>query len=311
MTADLVRACDALHAIDPGCTRDEWVRAGMAAKAAGLGFDDFDAWSAQASNYGARAAADAWRSFKDGAIGPGTLFAMARACGWNPRQQPSRPLQTRPPACRDEPVSPAEYRPLSAAELSRWEALEPPAGAAMSYLLARVCVMPPADGALRWNPSLRHWPSGYVGPALVALVSDALTREPLSEHFTWCQADGTKANIEPPRLYLAGHRKQGGVIRLWPDEAVSTGLAIAEGIETALTIAHAYTPAWACLDAGNLAAFPVLPGIESLLIAADHDPAGIKAANECAARWASAGREVHIVMAPVPGQDINDLARAA
>ena len=48
---DLARARDALHAIPPDLPRDEWVRAGMAAKAAGLAFKDFDAWSATASSY--------------------------------------------------------------------------------------------------------------------------------------------------------------------------------------------------------------------------------------------------------------------
>ena len=106
------------------------------------------------------------------------------------------------------------------------------------------------------------------------------------------RADGTKADVDPPRLLLGGHRKQGGVIRLWPDEAVTTGLAIAEGIETALSLAHDYKPVWSVIDAGNLAAFPVLPGIETLIIGADHDEAGLKAAAACADRWAAAGVEV-------------------
>lgn len=45
------RARSALHALDPGAERAEWVRAGMAAKAAGLDFGDFHDWSAGAGNY--------------------------------------------------------------------------------------------------------------------------------------------------------------------------------------------------------------------------------------------------------------------
>jgi putative DNA primase/helicase len=87
---DLDRARDALHAISPGLPRDEWVRVGMAAQAAGLGFDDFDAWSAQADNYEARAARDTWRSFKpDGRTGAGSLFYLARAEGWGDKGQPA------------------------------------------------------------------------------------------------------------------------------------------------------------------------------------------------------------------------------
>jgi putative DNA primase/helicase len=75
---DMGRARDALHAIPPDLPRDEWVRAGMAAQAAGLSFDDFNAWSAQAGNYEEQAARDSWRSFKPGkGIGSGTLYRMA------------------------------------------------------------------------------------------------------------------------------------------------------------------------------------------------------------------------------------------
>ncbi len=83
MNADLARAADALFTIPPDLPRDEWVKAGMAAQAAGLAFDTFNEWSAGASNYDARAAADTWRSFKPGnGIGAGTLFGMAAAHGW-------------------------------------------------------------------------------------------------------------------------------------------------------------------------------------------------------------------------------------
>lgn len=177
------------------------------------------------------------------------------------------------------------------------------------YLLARRCVIPPIDGDLRYHPMLPHKPSGYAGPALVGLVTDAITGMPLTLHRTWIRADGTKAEIDPARLLLGNHRKDGGVIRLWPDEDVTTGLGIAEGIETALSLAHAHKPVWSLIDAGNLAKFPPLGGIETLLIAVDNDPAGISAAEACATRWHDAGVEVLLVKAAAG--DINDLAMRA
>lgn len=177
-----------------------------------------------------------------------------------------------------------------------------------AYLLARGCVIPPADSDLRFHASLKHPATDYAGPALVALVTHAATRAPLTLHRTWIRADGRKAGIEPPRMLLGGHSKRGGVIRLWPDETVTTGLALAEGIETALSLAHDYAPVWSAIDAGNLAALPVLDGIEVLVIGADHDPAGITAATACADRWAAARVDVRII-APATG-DWND-ARAA
>jgi hypothetical protein len=142
------------------------------------------------------------------------------------------------------------------------------------------------------------------------LVTHAVSREPLTLHRTWIAANGTKADVDPPRLLLGGHTKRNGVIRLWPDECITYGLLVAEGIETSLAAAHDYTPAWACIDANNTAAMPVLDGIETLVIAADHDAAGIRAATECANRWTAAGVEVH-VLTPTPAKTDWADARAA
>ncbi|MET5116384.1 hypothetical protein AAHH79_40295, partial [Burkholderia pseudomallei] len=49
------------------------------------------------------------------------------------------------------------------------------------------------------------------------------------------------------------------------------------------------------MDAGNLAVFPHLSGVESLVVGADNDPAGVPAGNACAERWALADREVTLV----------------
>jgi putative DNA primase/helicase len=81
---DIARAVDALYSIPPDLPRHEWVRAGMAAQAAGLDLAAFDAWSAQAGNYRTSNARDTWRSFKPGkGVGAGTLFGMARDHGWS------------------------------------------------------------------------------------------------------------------------------------------------------------------------------------------------------------------------------------
>lgn len=94
MLNDTDRARDALYWIPADCDRATWVKVGMAAHAAGLGFDDFDTWSAQAPSYNAQACRATWRSFKaaPGGVGAGALFGMARDQGWQdgnaPRQAP-------------------------------------------------------------------------------------------------------------------------------------------------------------------------------------------------------------------------------
>lgn len=96
MTSEIERAADALHHLDAGCARDDWVRAGMAAKSAGLDFDDFHNWSASGGNYaGENECRTVWKSFDDaGGVTPATLFGMAFAQGW--KDTSTRTKGTRP-----------------------------------------------------------------------------------------------------------------------------------------------------------------------------------------------------------------------
>ena len=213
---------------------------------------------------------------------------------------------TRGPAPTARPVAamPLDWS-LDAARI--WKRTEPLRGTlGAKYLETRGCRLPPADSDLRYLP-----PQGDLPPSLCAAITDVLTGRRISLHFTRLRADGSgKAGTGRDKLLLKGHRKRGGCIRLWPDESVTTGLAIAEGLETALAAAHRFTPIWATVDCANLAAFPVLAGIESLTIYADHDPAGIAAARACARRWRDAGREVNARVPKQAGQDVADIAAA-
>jgi hypothetical protein len=144
--------------------------------------------------------------------------------------------------------------------------------------------------------------------ALIAPVVDIHTNKLLTLHATLLAADGSgKADVTPNRLFLGARGL--GVVKLTPDEDVTSGLAIAEGIESALSAP--FRPIWACLDASTLSRFPVLAGIQCLTVYADHDDAGTKAAFAVGRRWKQAGREVRILRPCEAGQDLNDLVRAA
>jgi putative DNA primase/helicase len=197
-----------------------------------------------------------------------------------------------------------------------------PGTVAAGYLGGRRCALPPPEGDLRWHPNLDDKVSGYRGPALVALVTDVNTGEPVNLHRTWFAQDGAgKAEIDKPRRVLKGHRSR-GVIRLWPDTEVTIGLAIGEGIETCLAAANeGLTPLWATISASNLAAFPILPGSERITILCDHDKpnpktgkrAGHEAAFAVIERYTAAGldpdRYITVILPPLEGQDVNDLVR--
>ena len=308
-------ARDALHHCDPAQDRRQWVRLLAAAKDAGLSFDDVLTWSASAANFSSeRDVMTAWRGLRaDGGIRAGTLFHAARAAGWRPGAGQARPARPAPVVrvVKPEPER-QHHEALSPFGLRLWASSLPLAGTiGAAYLLARGCALPPPDGDLRFLPAHKHPHGDYTGPALLALVTDALTGAPISLHQTFIKPDGTKPeNLPgPARLLLGGHRKAGGCIRLWPDEAVTTGLGVGEGIESCLSLAHAITPVWSLIDAGNLSALPVLAGIEHLVIAADADPAGMRAAGACAARWSEAGIPSSIVVAGCIGRDLNDIIK--
>jgi len=188
---------------------------------------------------------------------------------------------------------------------SIWHAARPAAGTpAAEYLFGRIGTLSPADADIRFVPDLQLF--GFGGPATGGGISAANdTSIGIGLHITWIErCDGRWRRKE--RRYLG--RKAGGVVRLWPDDAVTYSLAIAEGIETALAASHLHSPIWACLDAGNLAAFPVLNGIESLTIFADNDASGTgqREAAKCADRWLDAGREVTVLISDQAGMDIAD-----
>ncbi|MEN9925764.1 MAG: hypothetical protein RL268_1890 [Pseudomonadota bacterium] len=175
--------------------------------------------------------------------------------------------------------------------------------------LGRICNM---WHALRWHPAC-PW-EGDKHPAIIALMTDATTGEAKAIHRTAITSAGEKAGKK-----MLGPAA-GCVVRLWPDEEITTGLVIGEGIETTLvaatTIEHRSTrlaPAWAACSAGTMAKLPVLAGVEALTILVDNDDngAGQRAAAECSARWTAAGREVIRLVPDETGIDFADIGGRA
>jgi putative DNA primase/helicase len=155
--------------------------------------------------------------------------------------------------------------------------------------------------------------------AMICLVRNIITNTPQAIHRTALDRAGDKIKINGIDRRTLGPII-GGAIKLSPDEDVTTGLVIGEGIETVLAAAtrveHHGTllrPAWACGSSGNLRTFPVLAGIESLTILVDHDASGggQSAAAECVARWCQAGREVTRLVPRVLGVDFNMITQGS
>jgi hypothetical protein len=187
MQADMNRAREALQAIPPDLPRDDWLKAGMAAHAAGLAFEDFDAWSAGAGSYDARAVRSVWQSIKPGkGVGEGTLYRMAAEHGafGKRRERPAKaPESPRKAATRPRPG-------MGAAEV--WERLQPAPGG-HPYIVAKqgrpdgLRVVPDADPLRIAGQTVAGW--------LVVPVLPLGGGEPVSLQFIPPPGAGKKLNL--------------------------------------------------------------------------------------------------------------------
>jgi hypothetical protein len=124
-------------------------------------------------------------------------------------------------------------------------------------------------------------------------------------HRTWLTPDGLgKAAVDKPRMTLGPCA--GCAIRLF-DEADTLG--ISEGIENALAF-HVLTgiPVWAAGSTAGLRTIELPAAVRTVVIIADPDAAGEKAARVAAMRLICESRKVRIACPP-DGLDFNDLLR--
>ena len=118
-----------------------------------------------------------------------------------------------------------------------------------------------------------------------------------------------KAATEAPKLTL-GQLRYGGV---WLSriEEIGERLAVAEGIETALSVMQlTRLPTVAALSTAGMQSLRLPPQARRLWIAADNDEAGPKAAKMLLQRALRAGLQAQIKI-PKGKNDFNDLLRSA
>lgn len=149
-------------------------------------------------------------------------------------------------------------------------------------------------------------------PVMLGAVTDKDSKL-LALHRTFVTDDGHKAPVEnPKKLTSTSGTIAGASIKLRPPEVIEgkLTLGVAEGIETALACWLGFqVPTWSCVSANGIKTFNWPPGLERLVIFADHDPSGVgqAAANALAARGAAAGLEVRILVPTTAGADWLDI----
>ena len=185
-----------------------------------------------------------------------------------------------------------------------WAKTRPATGTPVeTYLASRgITIEPPAT--LRYCPALKHGLTGLSLPVMVAAVTTWPNREVVGLHRTFLTVTGeSKAPVSNAKMMLGPC--SGGTVRPAP---AGGELVLAEGIETALSILQATgKPVWACLSTSGLKTVILPPEVRTVIIAADGDEPGEKAAEEAASRFYREGRTVRIAKPPA-GLDFNDLA---
>jgi putative DNA primase/helicase len=181
-----------------------------------------------------------------------------------------------------------------------------------AYLRGRGISLDAWPASLRFHPACRR-PKDFAGnlvpplPAMVALV-EHVQRGPVAIHRTFLRADGSgKAIVEPAKASLGP--VGGGAVRFGMPRG-GEWLAIAEGIETALSIATACAmPVWAALAEGGIRKLLLPAEATHVLLCADHDANGVgqRASHDAAQRFLREGRRVRIAMPPTSEMDFNDV----
>lgn len=195
---------------------------------------------------------------------------------------------------------------LAAIALKIWQNAQPASGTLAEVYLRSRGLTTEIPAALRFIGKLKH-PSGEPFPAMVALVKSAISGEPVAIHRTYLHATGrSKANVEPQKMMLGPCA--GGVVQLAP--LGGDRLLIGEGIETSLSVMQVTgLPAWAALSTSGMSSLNLPDKARDIVILADGDAPGERAAHAAARRWEREGRQVRIARPPT-GIDFNDLLMA-
>ena len=231
-------------------------------------------------------------------------------CGWHGGLS-HRPQASALPAVSPRPMQPDAKK--QAALRRVWSAALPLAvgDPVMAYLHQRgiALALSAMPAVVRYHRSLVYVHDNgqrTFHPAMIARVDNA-NGQGVSIHRTYLTADGHKADVTtvkklmPP---LVPGATRGGAIRLYP---AGETLCVTEGIETALAVRLATgLPVWSTICAGGMAALVVPPEVALVVICADHDPAGLKAAKVLARRLLAEQRRVKMLTPETPGADWAD-----
>jgi DNA primase len=178
------------------------------------------------------------------------------------------------------------------------------------YLKSRGLAGAPLPATIRFHPRLWNAEAFDFMPAMVAAVIDR-KQKIVGVHRTYLKRDGSnKADCPKAKMMLGACRN----CHVWLDMPAGGRMAVAEGIETALSVKKACPkiPVWAALSLNNMAA-TVPDHVMELILCADADnkdqDAADKVLKSATRKHMRPGRIVRIAR-PKPGCDFNDMLRS-
>jgi putative DNA primase/helicase len=249
--------------------------------------------------------------------GCGFRDAVAWARAWTntpPPPPPCKPGGQPPPAPPAAPAAPddgeREQQALKVWREAREDITNTPAE---TYLRGRgidPARLPPHTGmpVLQWPPALR-WHAG--SGALIVAVNDAASGLVRACQRIFLAADGSpRRRPDGSKLKLSLGPIGGRAARFAWEPDPQGRWALAEGCETALAAAMLLgCPVWASLGASNMPRIAPPAWAREAIICADHDDAGLRAAQEAARRLRERGLQVRIVTPEAAKADAADVLK--
>jgi DNA primase len=197
------------------------------------------------------------------------------------------------------PAAPADR---SGEALAIWEQAIPAAGTLAEAYLGFRGISPPLPPDMRFT----RLPYGNRAtlPCLVAAVRNVAGTITGIQRIYLCSDGKGKADLPKPKLSLG--KVAGGAIRLGDLNGAGM-VTVCEGPEDGLSLLKMLGgPVWVAAGATMLPAMQFPPEVRSIVIGADNDPAGERAAHDAARAFAARGLFVRIIR-PLDGfKDWND-----
>ncbi|MEO0426181.1 MAG: toprim domain-containing protein [Pseudomonadota bacterium] len=241
--------------------------------------------------------------FPDAVAGLAELLGIAEASTATIRYQ-QRPDPTI--AAAREAKARAEQEKMQARARALWCQSQSGRGTLVERYLQSRSIKAQVPESLRFHPACWHKPTAQCHPAMIAAVMLAGDSEPVAIHRTFLDPAGVKAPFDSSKMMLGP--VGGGAVRLSED---SGPLIVAEGIETALSLLDALASerpsVWAALSATGMEGLRLPERSGALVVAADGDDAGRRAACKLACAAHANGWKVEMMTAP-EWADFNDVA---